>query len=337
MKQPLVFDHLAALTTPLGLYEHADGAEPRREHGYCVDDVARALMVTSRVDVPDAPIAALRNGYLDFVLASIDLGGKMHNRRNLSGNWTDQASTDDHWGRAILALGIAAGVKDEGTAARALAGATRALCGRSNWPRALAYAALGAAAVLAVAPQHVEAKRMLEFAAAEFNRPGTSPFWPWPESRLTYANAVLPQAMITVGDVLGDREMHARGLRLLAWLTAVQTRDGHLSVVSSIGRSSTDPGPKFPQQPIELAALAEAAHTAFLSTNDEQWRDLARMCAAWFDGHNDLGVPMADPSTGAGFDGLEASGASRNQGAESTLAWLATAQLAPAPAMLASA
>ena len=44
-----------SLTSPrrLGLYEHARLTEPRVEHGMCVDDVARALVVTvPRADEP---------------------------------------------------------------------------------------------------------------------------------------------------------------------------------------------------------------------------------------------------------------------------------------------
>ena len=40
------------------------------------------------------------------------------------------------------------------------------------------------------------------------------------------------------------------------------------------------------------------------------------------------GVPVRDPGTGAGFDGLGPTSVNQNRGAESTLAWLATAQLA---------
>ena len=39
------YDHLRALTDAGGLYEHADRVYPRRERGYCVDDVARAVQV----------------------------------------------------------------------------------------------------------------------------------------------------------------------------------------------------------------------------------------------------------------------------------------------------
>jgi hypothetical protein len=59
-----------------------------------------------------------------------------------------------------------------------------------------------------------------------------------------------------------------------------------------------------------------------------QWLDGVRMAAAWFDGANDVGVPMWDSHTSGGYDGLMAHGVNLNQGAESTLALLSTFQQA---------
>ena len=43
---------------------------------------------------------------------------------------------------------------------------------------------------------------------------------------------------------------------------------------------------------------------------------------AWFHGENSLSQPLVDVRCGACCDGLQASGVNRNQGAESTLAYL---------------
>ena len=50
----------------------------------------------------------------------------------------------------------------------------------------------------------------------------------------------------------------ADGLGLLDWLLDRQTRDGHLSVVPVGGWGPGDTEPAFDQQPIEVAALADA-------------------------------------------------------------------------------
>ena len=40
-----IFDHLLRLTDRRGTFEHACLTEPRPEHGYCTDDMARVLVV----------------------------------------------------------------------------------------------------------------------------------------------------------------------------------------------------------------------------------------------------------------------------------------------------
>jgi hypothetical protein len=339
----LCFDHLTRLTTPLGLYEHALGDTPRTEHAYCVDDVARALVVTARVPDPSAEVRALTAGYLDFVLSALRPDGYFHNRRRLDGTWSDRPSSDDHWGRALWALGTAAASSDDpDVAARARAGAGIALRSRSTWPRAMAYGALGAAQLLQLAPDDVAPLRFLDDVRRVLRRPDSDISWPWPEERLTYANAVLPEAMIVIGSALDDDVILDDGLLLLGWLVDQQQRDGHLSVVPSTGWSRADRAPArgrrraatrpgYAQQPIEVAVLAEACRTAHIATGNRRWATVIEQCNAWFVGANDGGVRMCNPVIGSGFDGLERHGASVNQGAESTLAWLSTLQIALMP------
>lgn len=86
--------------------------------------------------------------------------------------------------------------------------------------------------------------------------------------------------------------------------------------------------PGFDQQPIEVAALADAFASAFDVTGDPRWVRHVERAQAWFLGENDVGTPLFDPATGGGCDGLERNGANRNQGAESTLALVSTFQQA---------
>lgn len=58
------------------------------------------------------------------------------------------------------------------------------------------------------------------------------------------------------------------------------------------------------------------------ATDDERYRRLAGLSAAWFFGDNPAATPMYDPDTGRGFDGLAGANAlrvNRNAGAESTI------------------
>jgi hypothetical protein len=323
------FDHLAHLSTDDGLFEHALFTTPRREHGYCLDDVARGLVVTSREPEPSDQVRHLTSVYLAFACAAQDDDGRFHNRRREDGTWADEASTDDHWGRAIWGLGTAAAAStDDQVRAVALDRATRALRLRSPWWRAMAYAAIGAFEVLRVRPGEHEALELLTDARALLGSPRREATWPWPEPRLTYANAVLPEALLVIGSGLADEQVLQHGLDVLSWLLDLQVRDGHLSVIPAGGWRRGDPLPAYDQQPIEVAALAEACWRALELTGDATWATGLELCSAWFHGANDTGLRMTDQMHGGGFDGLHARGVNQNQGAESTLAALATQQRA---------
>lgn len=327
MHQP-VFDHLERLTDNRGLFEHARHAVPRREHGYCVDDVARGLVVVCREPHPGPAARRLARCYLAFVLDAIDSTGACHNRMTTDGQWADDPAAGDWWGRALWGLGVAAaGAPAPGIRARALGGFRIAAQCRSGHLRSMAFAALGAAGLLRRRPDEMAARVLLTDTLAVIGRPKVDdPSWPWPEERLGYANASIAEALIVAGDALPDESALNRGLSLLEFLLRTETRDGHLSVTPAGGRGRDDTGPGYDQQPIEVSALADACASAFRITGQASWRTGISLAWEWFGGNNDSGTPMFDPRTGGGYDGLERGGRNLNQGAESTLAMLSTAQ-----------
>jgi len=324
-----VFDHLDHLSDERGLFEHAEHSTPRREHGYCVDDVARALVVVSREPNPSTTVTRLSRRYLDFVLAALDPSGMCHNRMGVDGSWRDDPALGDWWGRAVWGLGVAAAsAETAGMRARALSGFRIAAQRRAPHVRSMAFAALGATALLVQRPDELAARELLADTVTAIWTDECDAEWPWPESRLRYANGSLAEALISGGGALADDLVLHRGLDLLDFLLRVETRDGHLSVTPVGGRDRDHIGPAYDQQPIEVAALADACGTAFRVTLDTRWLIGIRLAWRWFVGDNDSATPMFDPDTGAGYDGLEPGGHNLNQGAESTLAMLSTAQQA---------
>ncbi len=330
--------HLRSLTDAGGLYEHAARTTVRRAHGYCVDDVARALVVVLRQDPSSAADEDLQEQYLSFLLLAQAEDGRFRNRRSVDLRWTDEPTVEDCWGRALWGLGtVVSTCSEPRLRAAALTAFGRGAAWTSPWPRAAAFAALGAAEVLREVPGHQTAERLLRDAVERIGRPASSATWPWPEERLTYANPVLAEALLAAGAALHRPQVVGDGLTLLRWLLDVQTRDGHLSLVPVAGRGPADADePVFDQQPIEVAALADACARAHDLTGDPQWSVAVQLCAAWFSGDNDSATVMYDAVRGGGHDGLERSGRNENQGAESTLALLSTLQqarrlAAPAP------
>src|SRR6185295_14138330 len=133
---------------------------------------------------------------------------------------------------------------------------------RSPHPRAMAFAGLGAAEVLRGHPDNAVAATLLGDAATAVGAPGESPQWPWPQPNLTYANAALAEVVIAAGHLRDDGHLLAAGLRMLNWLRDIQTADGRLSVVPVSGWRHHAPRARHDQQPIEVAALADACATA---------------------------------------------------------------------------
>ncbi len=314
------------MTDLRGIWEHARYLTPRQEHGYCTDDNARALIVVSRQPSPSRELVSLAGTYINFIIsAALEFGG-FRNRRDRTGAWIDEVGSDDSQGRAIWALGTAARLGALG--GNRVAGADLFDRNADFDPgalRATAFAMLGAAEMLRVDPEHSGALGLMT-RGVERIRPAADDNWPWPEPRLAYDNARLPEALIAAGNALGDAGVTEGGLRLLDWLVDIETRDGHFSFTPVGGWAQGGPRPGFDQQPIEAGAMADACFRAWAVTGDPRWKQHIEAASLWFLGHNDNGTRLYDPRTGGCCDGLNAGGANRNQGAESTISALIALQ-----------
>lgn len=327
LQQPS-FAHLKRLTTVHGLQEHSLLDEPRLEHGHCLDDVARAFVLLCREPQLDAETRDLLDLYLSFTYKAISDNGACHNRMDLDGHWTDVPSIGDWWGRATWALGFGAvHAPEPEQRSRALSGFRILAQATSPDLRAMSFAALGAGELLLARPGEISARKVLEDARLRFT-PSVRVDWLWPEPRLRYSNGSVAEAVILTGWALQDSATVDRGLVMLDFLLGVETRLGHLSVTPVGGRGPGETEIGFDQQPIEVAAIADACARAWSITGEIRWIEELKRAWGWFLGDNDIGVRMFDPDTGGGYDGLHDRGPNRNQGAESTIAMLSTAQQA---------
>ena len=321
------FRHLMRITDHVGLLEYTDGIVPRHDRGYRVEDTAYGLTIVCREPAPRHELVTLARRYLYFLVQAQANDGRFRNHLGYDRQWKDVPGTADSWGRALQGLGTAvargpvAAIRGEALA-RFDSGAQL----RSEWPHAMAFAALGAAEILGVLPGYGPAHRLLVDAVGIIGEPAGNPAWPWPEPRLSYANASIAEAVIVAGRELGDDRVVSNGLRMLDWLLAGETRSGHLSVVPAGGWGQGEARPGFDQRPVEVAALADACARAAAVTGDTSWLNGVGLCVAWLLGDNDARTPMLNEQTGGGHDCLEPSGRSRNQGAQSTLAMISVLQ-----------
>ena len=321
------FRHLIRITDHIGLIEYTEGVVPRHQPGYCAEDAAYGLTIVCREPSPRDELVTLARRYLYFLAQAQMPDGRFRNHLGYDRRWKDEPRTGDSWGRALQGLGTAvargplAAVRGE-----SLARFDSAAQLRSEWPHAMAFAALGAAEVLSILPGHSAARGLLTAAVGIIGEPTGNPAWPWPAPRLSYANAAIAEAVIVAGHELGDDRVLRNGLRMLSWLLAGETRTGRLSVVPVGGWGQGEPRPGFDQRPIEVAALADACARAAAVTGETGWLNAVSQCVAWFLGDNDANTPMLNPQTGGGHDSLGPDGRNRNQGAQSTLAMISVLQ-----------
>ncbi len=108
------FGHVLSLSDEIGIFEHADHAEPRREHGYCTDDVARLLIVAVREPARSQVVRELSRTAFRFLAESQSTTGRTRNRRTAKGRWRGRHGVEDCWGRSMWAFGTAGATRAGG-------------------------------------------------------------------------------------------------------------------------------------------------------------------------------------------------------------------------------
>ena len=133
------------------------------------------------------------------------------------------------------------------------------------------------------------------------------PDWPWFESRMTYANAVLPHALF----IAAQRWPKEAFLDVAEASFAFLDRADHRSrdVFWPVGNSGWYPRGEekapYDQQPVEAVTMADAALAAFGLLGDEKYLAAFRRAHGWFHGQNSLRQPLVDVRCGACCDGLQ--------------------------------
>ena len=322
-------DHLLTLVDDVGVVQHAHGAIPNRQSGYCVDDVSRlaivALELAHRGD--EQAWTAIVYRALAFLADATEPNVGMRNFMGYDRRWLDEPHVGDHVGRTVWALGeilstawVPAMV---GPTRRLLDGLVPTLMQQESL-RTAAYTVLGLAKL--DADRLGSADRLLlecsvEQLSAAYDATATET-WRWFEDRLTYDNARLPHALIAGGAALERDDVVARGLEALRWLGDESgLREGTLRLTGHGGRTRGEPAPgSGDEQPLDASAFVEAELAACAVTEEREHAVRAHRAYDWFLGRNRLHRPLYDFATGGCSDGLGEETTNDNQGAESTLA-----------------
>jgi hypothetical protein len=322
------------MTDTTGMLQHAIYSLPNYNEGYTTDDNARALITTVLVEQLGEEwltgTEELSARYLAFLWHAFNRDkGRFRNFMGYNRNWLEEVGSEDSHGRALWAAGVTIGRSNH-----------PALCAVAstlfNWglekaldltsPRAWAFTLLGIDEYL----RHFTGDRVATSVGIELAErlmdlyiSYNCPDWHWFENSVTYCNASLSHALLTVGGWSGRKEMIDAGLESLGWLLAIQeSEEGYFYPIGSNGFYARG-GDRaiFDQQPVEAQTTISACLKAFRTTGEAAWRHKARGCFDWYLGANVLGRPLYDMETGGCMDGIHPDRINQNQGAESTLSF----------------
>jgi hypothetical protein len=330
----LALDHLDRMTDSTGLIQHAIYNVPRRDSGYTTDDNARALQLCTRLWrlYPEDRMLGRVTTYLSFLEFARALGGGFHNFMSYDRRWLDSEGCGDCQGQAVRALAEVLG-SNLPADYRALAGELiesvlpslanlRSL--RAQAYVVLAWGHLSAEGIPGIEPLEnvawLAARRLLE----NFQH-ARRPEWQWFESRMTYANAVLPHAMFIAARRWPKESFLEAAQGSFDLLDRATTMDDTFWPIGSNGWfPHRESRALYDQQPVEAITMADAALAAFEALNDPKYLATFHRSHAWFHGKNSLRQPLAIVPIGSCCDGLQPTCVNRNQGAESTLSLLST-------------
>lgn len=275
--------------------------------------------------------------YLSFLHYAQTPNGRFHNFMSYDQVWLDDQSTDDCFARVMWACGYALHAElhtNIKKVARQLFDDGMRWLPFTQSPRSQAYMVMGCYYYLHYVPDHKDVRAGLESLAdaiCKTFRLYATQDWVWFENFITYANGMLPRALLMAYQTIPKEEYLQVGLESLDFLTSICIVDGMLHPIGCNGwYIKGSERAWYDQQPVDPLDHTLSYLSAYDATQDKKYLDLAKICFDWFFGLNSVGEELYDPVTGGCYDALTPAGPNLNQGSESTICCL-LAQLSMHP------
>jgi len=328
-------NHLKQMTTNTGIIQFSKFNQPDVSSGYTLDDNARALvaMCMYYTLTGNEKNLVYIHKYLRFIQFCQQPGGDFLNYVDYCNEFSDQnkiTNLDDSNGRAVWALGYLVsltGIIPEKTISDAKAMIQRAMphVERIYSTRAMAFAIKGLY-YFHNEMKSSESGRLIESLAkrlVQMYRHESGEKWNWFEGYLTYANSILPEAMLYTWLLTGDKTYKDIAVSSFDFLTSQTFNENGIEVISNRNwlRKGHTAG-HFGEQPIDVAYTVMTLSKFYDVFPDELYRLKMETAFNWFLGNNRLHQIIYNPCTGGCYDGLEETHVNLNQGAESTVSYL---------------
>jgi len=329
--------HFKKLTTPFAMIQFSKINQPDLYSGYTLDDNARALVAMCQHYelTSDAEDLEYIERYFNFIKFCFQSDGYFLNYVDDDKEFTKQNSEnlDDANGRAIWALGYLISIGDllplelfekaELTLQIALINvreihSTRAM---AFIIKGIYYSNLNSDFIHNISLLEHFASQLVQMYKYESKED-----WLWFESYLTYANSILPEAMLCA--YLATRENRYKEIakQSFDFLLSKIYRNDQIRVISNQGwlnaGDSINPEKVGGEQPIDVAYTILALSKFYTVFKEEKYADKMQIAFSWFLGNNHLKQIIYNPCTGGCYDGLEDKYINLNQGAESTVSYL---------------
>ena len=330
-------NHFKNLTTPFGMIQFSIINQPDLNSGFTIDDNARALVAMCQHFelTKDKTNLEYINRYFNFIKYCYQSDGTFLNYVNNKKRFTKQNSEnlEDANGRTIWALGYLISL-DAILPTKLYEDAVLTMkLGLKNVhkihsPRSLAFIIKGIyysnlkhkSIQNALLMQHL-ADKLVQMYKHESKED-----WQWFESYLTYANSILPEAMLCAYLSTGLNSYKNIAKKSFDFLLSKIFKNNTIKVISNKGwlniGEEMNPENTGGEQPIDVAYTILALSKFYNTFLEENYLQKMKIGFNWFLGHNHLNQIIYNPCTGGCYDGLEENYVNLNQGAESTVSYL---------------
>lgn len=328
-------DHVKNMTTDFGLVQFAKLNVPDLASGYTLDDNARAMitMCMHYKKYREADSLHYIDTYLNYIEYSQQADGSFLNYTDVNRNFTPQnhdENLQDSTGRAMWSLGYLISLGNVLPAemvkkAKAIFHKTLPLTKHMYSTRAMAFVIKGLYYYNRFVKDDDTLIFMKMFAdrMVQMYRHESDENWKWFEGYLTYANSVLPEALLLCYAVTGNTIYGEVAKESFDFLLSQTFENDMIKVVSNRGwQIKGERSERYGEQPIDVAYTILALRKFHDIYKSEEYLNKMETAFNWFLGNNHLQHVIYNPCTGGCFDGLEEHSVNLNQGAESTVSYL---------------
>lgn len=328
-------DHIKKLTTDFGMIQFSKINKPDIESGYTLDDNARALLAMCMHFKATRSVEDLNyiEIYLKFIQYCFNEKGEFQNYVDKHLQFTNQneeINLSDASGRAIWALGYVRSLQSilperlikmaDEIILKALP-----LIQSMHSPRAMAFSIKGLyyGNLLIKSAEFTKTIQLLADRLVQMYRHESETGWNWFESYLTYANSILPEALLCAWIETKNLDYKSIARQSFDFLLSLLFEQNTIKVISNSGwlhkgQTAAPHG----EQPIDVAYTILALDKFYKVFGEPDYLDKLKVAFSWFLGKNHLHQIIYNPCSGGCFDGLEENQVNLNQGAESTVSYL---------------